>query len=130
MKSKIVTLKPGTILCWKDYSIFRILWSKLTKKSLSYNRFAIITDPKDFITFSTYTSIAYEPVKAYTQKELQKLTELVKKNADSDTFEDIKVIIDAVRPNTLKKELTLDNCKYYKKIDLNANAIEYIYEVE
>ncbi len=130
MKSKVVALKPGTILCWKDYNMFKTAWSKLTGKHLDYNRFVILIEPTDFITSSEYNSNAYEPVRVYNQKEIAKLVKLVKANKDNTTFADIKVIVNAIRPKTFDAVLTLDDCKYYKKLDLNANAIEYLYKAE
>lgn len=130
MKSKIITLKPGTILCWKDYNVFKRAWCKITGKQLYYNRYAILTEPIDFITLKHYDSYAYEPVRRYNQKEINKLVELVKANKGAYSFADIKVMIDAIRPNTFKNVAVMDECKYYKKLDLDANAAEFLYEIE
>lgn len=130
IKSKAVTLKSGTILCWKEYNIFTRLWSKVSGKKLDYNRFRIVVEPLDLISFNGFNSVAYAPVRDYNKKELAKLTKLVKANKGSDTFEDTTVLINAIRPKTFDKATTLDDCKYYKKIDLNEDAIEYIYKVE
>lgn len=130
MKNKVITLKPGTILCWKDYNIFKTVCSKITGRHLGYNRFKVLLSPIDLITFGSYESYAYEPLRAYSQKELTKLVNLVDANDGVSSFAEVKAIIDAIRPRTFKNALTLDDCKYYRKLDLNADAVEYIYEIE
>ena len=42
-------------------------------------------------------------------------------------WDDVKTIINIIRPNTFDNSSTLEECKYYKKIDLNEESSEYIY---
>ena len=101
MKIKTTIVRPGTILCWKEYNIFTKLWNKLKKRDLPYNKFEIIP-----------TSI---------------LQSIYGNCIEDRNWDDVKTIINIIRPNTFDNSSTLEECKYYKKIDLNEESSEYIY---
>lgn len=54
MKIKTTIVRPGTILCWKEYNIFTRLWNKLKKKDLPYNKFEIIPINVELLTIDEY----------------------------------------------------------------------------
>lgn len=54
MKIKTTIVRPGTILCWKEYNIFTKLWNKLKKRDLPYNKFEIIPTSIELLTIDRY----------------------------------------------------------------------------
>lgn len=127
MKIKTTIVRPGTILCWKEYNIFTRLWNKLKKKDLPYNKFEIIPTNIELLTIDEYNFIAYTPIHKYSKQEIHKLQSVYDNCVNDRTWEDVKAIINIVRPNTFNDSSTLEECKYYKKIDLNEESSEYIY---
>ena len=73
MKNKTKIVRPGTILCWKEYNIFTRLWNKLKKKDLPYNKFEIIPTNIELLTIDEYNFIAYTPISKYSKQEIHKL---------------------------------------------------------
>lgn len=129
MRTKVINLKPGTILCWKSYNIFTRLWNKLTGKSMKYNRFSVVAEPVYLLSFEDYTCAAYEPVRAYNAKELTKLKDMIAPTGSTTAFKDIQMMVNVIRPNTFDNVATMDECKYYKKQDLDANSTKYIFQI-
>lgn len=125
MKIKTTIVRPGTILCWKEYNIFTKLWNKLKKRDLPYNKFEIIPTSIELLTIDKYNFVAYAPIRKYSKQEIYKLQSVY--DINDRNWEDIKAIINIVRPNTFNDSSTLEECKYYKKIDLNEESSEYIY---
>lgn len=127
MKIKTTIVRPGTILCWKEYNIFTKLWNKLKKRDLLYNKFEIIPTSIELLTIDKYNFVAYAPIRKYSKQEIHKLQSVYDNCVNDRNWEDIKAIINIVRPNTFNDYSTLEECKYYKKIDLNEESSEYIY---
>lgn len=127
MKIKTTIVRPGTILCWKEYNIFTRLWNKLKKKDLPYNKFEIIPTSIELLTIDKYNFVVYAPIRKYSKQEIHKLQSVYDNCVNDRNWEDIKAIINIVRPNTFNDYSTLEECKYYKKIDLNEESSEYIY---
>lgn len=127
MKIKTTIVRPGTILCWKEYNIFTKLWNKLKKKDLPYNKFEIIPTSIELLTIDRYNFVAYAPIHKYSKQEIHKLQSVYNNCIPNSYWEDVKTIINIVRPNTFSDSSTLEECKYYKKIDLNEESSEYIY---
>lgn len=127
MKIKTTIVRPGTILCWKEYNIFTKLWNKLKKRDLSYNKFEIIPTSIELLTIDRYNFVAYAPIRKYSKQEIHKLQSVYNNCIPNSYWEDVKTIINIVRPNTFSDSSTLEECKYYKKIDLNEESSEYIY---
>nr|DAR70428.1 MAG TPA: hypothetical protein [Caudoviricetes sp.] len=127
MKIKTTIVRPGTILCWKEYNIFTKLWNKLKKRDLPYNKFEIIPTSIELLTIDKYNFVAYAPIRKYSKQEIHKLQSVYDNCVNDRNWEDIKAIINIVRPNTFNDSSTLEECKYYKKIDLNEESSEYIY---
>lgn len=127
MKIKTTIVRPGTILCWKEYNIFTKLWNKLKKRDLPYNKFEIIPTSIELLTIDRYNFVAYAPIREYSKQEIHKLQSVYNNCIPNSYWEDVKTIINIVRPNTFSDSSTLEECKYYKKIDLNEESSEYIY---
>ncbi len=127
MKIKTTIVRPGTILCWKEYNIFTKLWNKLKKRDLPYNKFEIIPTSIELLTIDRYNFVAYAPIRKYSKQEIHKLQSVYNNCIPNSYWEDVKTIINIVRPNTFGDSSTLEECKYYKKIDLNEESSEYIY---
>lgn len=127
MKIKTTIVRPGTILRWKEYNIFTKLWNKLKKRDLPYNKFEIIPTSIELLTIDKYNFVAYAPIRKYSKQEIHKLQSVYDNCVNDRNWEDIKAIINIVRPNTFNDSSTLEECKYYKKIDLNEESSEYIY---
>jgi hypothetical protein len=127
MKIKTTIVRPGTILCWKEYNIFTKLWNKLKKRDLPYNKFEIIPTSIELLTIDKYNFVAYAPIRKYSKQEIHKLQSVYNNCIPNSYWEDVKTIINIVRPNTFDNSSTLEECKYYKKIDLNEESSEYIY---
>lgn len=127
MKIKTTIVRPGTILCWKEYNIFTKLWNKLKKRDLPYNKFEIIPTSIELLTIDKYNFVAYAPIRKYSKQEIHKLQSVYDNCVNDRNWEDIKAIINIVRPNTFNDYSTLEECKYYKKIDSNEESSEYIY---
>lgn len=127
MKIKTTIVRPGTILCWKEYNIFTKLWNKLKKRDLPYNKFEIIPTSIELLTIDKYNFVAYAPIRKYSKQEIHKLQSVYNNCIPNSYWEDVKTIINTVRPNTFNDSSTLEECKYYKKIDLNEESSEYIY---
>lgn len=127
MKIKTTIVRPGTILCWKEYNTFTKLWNKLKKRDLPYNKFEIIPTSIELLTIDRYNFVAYAPIRKYSKQEIHKLQSVYNNCIPNSYWEDVKTIINIVRPNTFSDSSTLEECKYYKKIDLNEESSEYIY---
>lgn len=127
MKIKTTIVRPGTILCWKEYNIFTKLWNKLKKRDLPYNKFEIIPTSIELLTIDKYNFVAYAPIRKYSKQEIHELQSVYNNCIPNSYWEDVKTIINIVRPNTFSDSSTLEECKYYKKIDLNEESSEYIY---
>lgn len=127
MKVKTVVIKPGTILCWKEYNIFTKLWNKLTKKVLPVNKFIVVPFEAELLTINKYKTIAYEPIRKYNKQEINRLKILLKSINDNSNWDDIVYTINLIRPNTFANSLAIEESKYYKKRDLNVESTEYIY---
>lgn len=127
LKLKAVVLKPGTIIRWKEYKMLAKFWNKLIGKTLPYNRYAIIPEHTELLSIGDYTVEAYEPVRRYSKQESNRLYNIWDNSDKGDNWTDIKTIINIVRPNTFSDLMSIENCKYYKKKDLDAESDEYIY---
>ena len=127
MKIKTTIVRPGTIFSSKQMIFYTFLWNKLKKKDLPYNKFEIIPINVELLTIDEYNFIAYTPIRKYSKQEIHKLQSVYNNCIPNSYWEDVKTIINIVRPNTFSDSSTLEECKYYKKIDLNEESSEYIY---
>lgn len=125
MKFKIVMLKPGTVLSWKEYSLFTRLYNKLRGRQLPDNKFAVLLHRTELLTNDSFPITAYEPIRKYSKQELTRLGSLF--YVGEDNWDTISYAINLVRPNTFTNADSIDNCKYYIKRDLNAESSEYIF---
>ncbi len=127
MKMRSIMLNAGSILLWKDYSIIRRWWSKLTNKKLKYNRYTIISQKTELLTSDNINNMAiYEPIKKYSKLESGKLNILTYGFVYSKDWKEIVALVNMVRSNTLQESNTIDTSKYYKRISY-AESNEYIY---
>lgn len=127
IKIKTILVAPGTILCWKEYNIFTRLWNKLIKRDLPYNKFNVISANTELLTLDKYNYIAYTPIRRYNKQEIHKLQSIYDSYTTDCDWETVRTVINLVRPNTFDSSSALEECKYYKKIDLNEEPGEYIY---
>lgn len=122
-----IMLNAGSILLWKDYSIIRRWWSKLTNKKLKYNRYTIISQKTELLTSDNVNNMAiYEPIKKYSKLESGKLNILTYGFVYSKDWKEIVALVNMVRSNTLQESNTIDTSKYYKRVSY-AESNEYIY---
>lgn len=122
-----IMLNAGSILLWKDYSIIRRWWSKLTNKKLKYNRYTIISQKTELLTSDNINNMAiYEPIKKYSKLESGKLNILTYGFVYSKDWKEIVALVNMVRSNTLQESNTIDTSKYYKRVSY-AESNEYIY---
>lgn len=126
MKKKIIEVKPGSVLMYKDYSWPKRMWAKMTKKNLPYNRYFFPAVAQEIMVKDNEDMVIYEPMKKYNKKETEKLL-----NICWDYSEDIKeiiLIINEIRPNTIDTENPdFESNKYYKTIDVTQKAGEICY---
>lgn len=129
MTLKFKTLRPGSMLIYKQHNLFKRLWYKLLKKELPYNKVVLFLKDIDIMdTFSSQSpTLLAELKKPYSKADLIKLESAVDKyllRLDDDEFysiqfssnkTDLTKILNAVRPNTLGKDAITDliNSKYY-----------------
>lgn len=136
MEIKSAIIQPGTILCWKEYNIFTRLWNKLRGKELPNNKFIVVPYKVELISLNkyyfksngtgSYSIAAYVPIRKYSKRELDELTTIYRDDTSDRSWSSIRDIINIIRPNTFTGS-TIENSKYYRKRDLNAEANEYIY---
>lgn len=127
MKMRSIMLNAGSILLWKDYSIIRRLWSKLTRKELKYNRYTIIGQKTELLTSDNLSNMAiYEPIKKYSKLESNKLNILTYGFVYSKDWREVVAIVNMIRSNTLQEGNTIDTNKYYKRVSY-AESDEYLY---
>lgn len=130
MKIQSTMLEPGSIIVWKDYSLLKKIWYNISRKNLPYNKFTLITQKTELLSingnFDNDTAI-YEPIRKYSKLEANKLAVITGSLRYSNNWLDIADIINAIRPNTISGSITLDKCKYYRKISFNEKSTKYIY---
>lgn len=130
MKIQSTMLEPGSIIVWKDYSLLKKIWYNFLKRDLPYNKFTLITQKTELLSvnsnFDSNTAI-YEPIRKYSKLESNKLAVITGSLRYSNNWLDIADIINVIRPNTISGSITLDECKYYRKISFNEKSTKYIY---
>lgn len=130
MKVQLTMLEPGSIIAWKDYNFLKKAWYGLRNKHLPYNRFTLITQKTELITingcYDNETAI-YEPIRKYSKLEANKLAIIANDLHYSKNWLDIADVINVIRPNTISGPVTLEECRYYKKVKFNERSTEYIY---
>lgn len=132
-----MSLQPGSIMIWKEYSTWQLLMRKLLRKNkpLPFNKCAIVFGHRELIdrneTFEPLWNgeiLIYEPKKRYSTKEAHQLNEI--RIREFDRYKDWKQyqknpisclrLLNEVRPSTFNmEETTLVNVgenKYYKKV--------------
>lgn len=124
LKIKVIPIEEGSVLCWKNYNIFKRIWYRLLNKELPYNTFGIVTDAIELTTAHGLNVALYTPVRKYSSKEIVKLKAICEEFANNwslciGTWEDTAKIINSIRSNTFTGNSTLSDSKYYKNIDLN-----------
>lgn len=125
---KIAKLKPGTILVWKKHSMLKRIWHTMIGKELIYNRFTIIPEETELYFRQIGKNVhIYEPIRKYSKSEENKLAVLM---GDKITYEDwleVTDIINLVRPNTFCGHIALNECRYYKKVNIDEKSDKYLY---
>lgn len=113
---KILTIKPGTIITYKKYPWYRNLFAKLFHKELKNNVCDIFVEqisiPTIYLEFDEDVKL-YEPVKPYSKEEKNKLQLLY------NDYYFAEEIVNLIRENTIDDITDIDNCKWYKRINLN-----------
>lgn len=114
---KMLTIKPGTIITYKEYPWYRKLFAKLFHKELKNNVCDIFAEqisiPTRYLELDEDIEL-YEPVKPYSKEEKNKLQFLSK-----DYYFSVEEIVNLIREDTIDDIADIDNCKWYKKINLN-----------
>lgn len=135
---KQIKIKAGSILLYRKYNWLSKLWNKLCGKELPYNKFTPFCQETVLYNSSNVDKqwcldcILLEPKKNYSSKEVAQFY-LAKQyivnnyNKISPDFEDVQVIINSVRPETI--DITTDVTKlvdnrFYRTRRLN-DASEY-----
>lgn len=121
-----VTIKPGSIIMWKDYSSIRVWWSKLCRKELPFN-YARIYDEQFTIAMpiskgtlpGNLRFVVLEPRKQYSKVERELLRNMYVFDSNS-LEENLAITVNSIRPETFEVDnLTLDNLmnnKYYRVV--------------
>lgn len=130
MKVQSTMLEPGSIIVWKDYNFLKKAWYGLWNKHLPYNRFTLITQKTELLSingnFDNETAI-YEPICKYSKLEANKLAIIANDLHYSSNWLDIADVINVIRPNTISGPITLNECRYYKRVKFNERSTQYIY---
>lgn len=121
-KSTEEIIPAGSIIMWKNYNIFKILWHKLRNKRLPYNSFYIwdMTCPlivPNFFKFSDF--VIYSPIKPYSSKQTFKLLDAMRVQCeDCEDEQTIINIVNDIRKNTINTNSleSLSNNQYYYKL--------------
>lgn len=119
MIARTLNLKPGSVICWKEYPWYKRLWSNLMCSKLPLNRYKPVVDKMELIITKWYDKDIqiYTPTKQYTPAEIHKL-KTVYIGYDIVTTEELNTIINCVRANTLDTDTKkIDTVKYYFKIN-------------
>lgn len=135
---KQIKIKAGSILLYRKYGWLSRLWYKMRGKELPYNKFTPFSQETVLYNDNSINKrwcaecILLEPKKNYSSKEvaqfyLAKQTIVNNYKKISPDFEDVQVMINSVRPDTI--EITTDVTKlvdnrFYKTRRLN-DASEY-----
>ena len=130
MKIQSTMLEPGSIIVWKDYSLLKKIWYNISRKNLPYNKFTLITQKTELLSingnFDNDTAI-YEPIRKYSKSEANKLAIIANDLHYSSNWLDIADAINVIRPNTISGPITLNECRYYKRVKFNERSTQYIY---
>ena len=144
MTLRFKTLKPGSLILSKRYSLFKRLWYKLRKKDLQYNTITLFTS--NVSIFDTYNENSSETLielkKNYSKEELARLTSLIeeytnerditvisfKRRADKQELADI---LNSIRPNSLLIDSSFEKFKknLYKNYHVKRLAEEKNWDV-
>ena len=144
MTLRFKTLKPGSLILSKRYSLFKRLWYKLRKKDLQYNTITLFTS--NVSIFDTYNENSSETLielkKNYSKEELARLTSLIeeytnerdvtvisfKRRADKQELADI---LNSIRPNSLLIDSSFEKFKknLYKNYHVKRLAEEKKWDV-
>lgn len=121
MTIKYLTLKPGSILLYKEYNFFNRLWAKIRRKELPYNKIMLFIDKCYYIGNPNMDGVILELKRDYNKREINKLHYLVNNESFEDFSSDTKElysILNVIRPNTFKSdsvslETLIENNRYY-----------------
>lgn len=127
MKIKSCRIEAGSILAWRDYSFFTKLWRKLLGKGTPLNKWMLLPFNIELITPGDFRAEVYKPIRKYSKREIDKLYTICNVCDDVSTWSTIVTVANIVRPNTFTDSMSIDECKYYKKINLDEESDEYLY---
>lgn len=128
MKMRSVILEPGSIICWKQYNILKRLWNLLLGRKTANNKFLLITRRTELLTIGSFLNIeVYEPIRKYNRYEVSKLQTIYEGYEHIYNWVEATGTINIVRPNTFPNMTTIEDSKYYKKVNLNEKLDKYIY---
>lgn len=127
MKIKSCRIEAGSILAWRDYSFFTKLWRKLLGKGTPLNKWMLLPFNIELITAGDFRAEVYKPIRKYSKREIDKLYTICSVCDDVSTWGTIVTVANIVRPNTFTDSMSIDECKYYKKINLDEESDEYLY---
>lgn len=120
-------LKPGDLVLYKKYNLFKHILYILLNKELPYNKVDIITNDTTIAVFSDSDEIKFlSPKKSYSKNEIKMLNNIAKTTSiDTNKTKDIIETVNEIRPNTLPENATISdimNSTYYKE-NINAEEI-------
>lgn len=125
---KITTIKPGSIILWKEHGWLRRLVYMVLGKELPYNAYVIVDKEIELLFRSCVETfpgfIVLSPRKQYSKAEtskLQKVNMLLTPELEKvDAALSISYVINGVRKDTFEGINDIDlviNSKYYKLIN-------------
>lgn len=104
---KILEIKTGSICIYKQYGWWKIIYAKLMRKKLPYNKYfvyyydGIFVETVDYELSDCDNYIILEPKKLYNKNEERNLrTENIKRLITPDKTPEIEVI-NTIRPKTV-----------------------------
>lgn len=124
MEYKTITLTPGTIIVWKDYSKLKKWWYKLRNKELDWNTYTIACKKTDWVLNDKQLELfrIFHPKKSYNRDETLECLIYAHYPMYHNDFHSVISICNKIRPNTFefisKGHISyLENSKYYTEVD-------------
>ena len=142
MNIKFKTLKPGSMLIYKQHNIFKRLLYKLLKKELPYNKIVMFLNSIDIMdTFPKNSSTLLAiPKRFYNKEDITRLTLAIANSQylDADTYSvefnnntrcELIEILNSVRKNTCNVNDTIADIANNKNYNVKRIAEETNWDV-